>query len=127
MPKTFDESLLGFSSGPKGSTKSADVNYEVDNNVIIGAFTEVLYPGEGITVRLTLPDQYFKNTGYNFGISLDFDTIYPFLVIIIFLICFQQWLQLYFQLYVAYLIVDFLKNFMMEKLKYLNYYLHCFL
>ena len=90
MPKAFDESLLGFSSGPKGSAKSANVNYEVDNNVIIGAFTEVLYPGEGITVRLTLPDQYFKNAGYNFGISLEFDTIYPFLVIIISLICVLQ-------------------------------------
>lgn len=90
MPKDFDESLLGFSTGPKGSTKSANVNYEVDNNVIIGAFTEVLYPGDGITVRLTLPDQYFKNTDSNFGINLEFDTIYPFLVIIISLICVLQ-------------------------------------
>ena len=59
MPKSFDESLLGFSSGYTGSTDSYNVIYTVDGNTINGSTLGVLAPGEALTVRLTLPEGYF--------------------------------------------------------------------
>lgn len=59
MPKQFDESLLGFSSGYKGSTNSLNVTYSVDKNVITGYINEQLDENQALTVRLTLPEGYF--------------------------------------------------------------------
>ncbi len=59
MPKEFDESKLGFSSGKKGSTDSSNITYNVDGNVITGKYNGVLNAGEALTVRLELPDGYF--------------------------------------------------------------------
>ncbi len=80
MPKTFDKSLLGFSSGYEGSTNNIDVQYNVDGNVISGYLTDVLRAGEAFTIRLTLPEGYFV------GASSNID-IYSIVVIIICLIC----------------------------------------
>ena len=63
MPKSFDKSLLGFSSGFKGSIVSLNVNYSVDGNVISGTINNTLLAGQGLTVRLTLPDGYFVGAG----------------------------------------------------------------
>lgn len=59
MPKTFDKSQLGFSSGPKGSTNSSNIYYNVDENVIRGSVIGSLEKEEGLTIRLTLPEGYF--------------------------------------------------------------------
>lgn len=59
MPKSFDESLLGFSSGYTGSTDSYNVIYTVDGNTINGSTLGALDSGEALTVRLTLPEGYF--------------------------------------------------------------------
>lgn len=59
MPKAFDKAALGFSHGYPGSTNSAGITYEVDGNVISGRYAGVLNAGEGLTVRLQLPDGYF--------------------------------------------------------------------
>jgi uncharacterized membrane protein len=76
MPKEFDESSLGFSSGSTGSTNSSNVSYTVKGNVISGSYTGKLYAGQALTVRLTLPEGYFVGASSN----IDF---YPILVIVL--------------------------------------------
>lgn len=68
MPKSFDKSLLGFSRGSFGSSNSSNINYEVDGNVITGYYDGTLSAGQGLTVRLTLPEGYFVRFGFNFDI-----------------------------------------------------------
>ena len=67
MPKAFDELLLGFSSGIKGSTNSYNVLSNVNGKTITGYFLGTLNEGEALTVRLTLPEGYFK--GNNFKVD----------------------------------------------------------
>lgn len=62
MPKEFDQSLLGFFSGRRGSTNSANISYEVNGNVITGEYYGTINPGEALTVRLQLPEGYFVGT-----------------------------------------------------------------
>ncbi|WP_455544425.1 DUF2207 domain-containing protein [Intestinibacter sp.] len=59
MPKEFDDTLLGFSSGTTGSTAS-NIIYTVEGRTISGETTTVLHPYEAATIRLTLPEGYFK-------------------------------------------------------------------
>ena len=80
MPKSFDKSLLGFSSGGVGSTNSLNVTYSVNENTIKGSTIGTLKAGQGLTVRLTLPEGYFV------GASSNIDT-YSIVVIIISLAC----------------------------------------
>lgn len=62
MPKEFDKSKIGFSSGVIGSTDSSNVEYSVDGNVIKGEYKGTLYENEALTIRLELPEGYFTNT-----------------------------------------------------------------
>ncbi len=64
MPKSFDKSLLGFSSGNVGDTNSSNVKYSVIGNTITGTVDTTLTPGQALTVRLTLPDEYFVGAGH---------------------------------------------------------------
>ena len=48
MPKEFDSSKLGFSSGAVGSTDSSNVNYEIEGNVISCIFKDMLLLDEVI-------------------------------------------------------------------------------
>lgn len=59
MPKEFDNSQLGFSSGYEGQTNGANVYYTISGNMITGKVDRTLLPGQGVTVRLTLPEGYF--------------------------------------------------------------------
>lgn len=59
MPKKFDEEKLGFSVGSAGSTDSEDVYYTVSGKKIEGGYYNMLEPGQGLTVRLELPEGYF--------------------------------------------------------------------
>lgn len=59
MPKEFDSSRLGFSSGAYGTAGTYNVNYTVDGNVISGSILSALSPYEALTVRLELDDGYF--------------------------------------------------------------------
>ena len=61
MPKEFDKSLLGFSSGSYGDTNNEAITYSVDGNTISGYLMTTLNEEEGLTVRLTLPEGYFQN------------------------------------------------------------------
>lgn len=61
MPKGFDESKLGMAYGIAGSVNTAGLDYTVDGTLITGGLDSdiILYPGDGLTVRLELPDGYF--------------------------------------------------------------------
>lgn len=88
MPKTFDESLLGFSSGYEGSTNSSNVEYTVNGNTITGNIKSPLLAGQGLTVRLTLPEGYFVGA----GVKIDTFSMYVIGVCVIFvLIAYIAW------------------------------------
>ena len=76
MPKSFDKSLLGFSSGFAGSTSSSNVSYNVNGNVITGNTIYGLEEGQALTIRLTLPENYF------IGASSNIDVFYIFVIIL---------------------------------------------
>lgn len=61
MPKAFDKSLLGMVYGKAGSVETEGLTYFVEGNQITGALDNdiVLRWGEGVTVRLELPEGYF--------------------------------------------------------------------
>ena len=59
MPKDFDSSKLGFSSGTKGSIDNSKVIYNVNGNKITGTYNDILDVGEALTVRCELPEGYF--------------------------------------------------------------------
>lgn len=60
MPKAFDAGQLGFSSGAYGTIGTKHIDYTVNGNQISGAYGTVLPEGEALTMRLTLPEGYFK-------------------------------------------------------------------
>lgn len=59
MPKEFDVSKLGFSYGEYGESNTDNISYDVDGNVITGSFDGTLLAGEGLNVRMELPEGYF--------------------------------------------------------------------
>jgi uncharacterized membrane protein YgcG len=59
MPKDFDESKIGFSSGDYGTEGNNNVKYEVNNNVISGSLLTSLDRYQALTVRIELDDGYF--------------------------------------------------------------------
>lgn len=62
MPKEFDQSLLGFSSGELYTEGTNAVAYDVDGLDISGTYLDTLWPGEAFTVRLSLPEGYFTGS-----------------------------------------------------------------
>ncbi len=62
MPKEFDATKLGFSSGKYGEVNNDLVSYEVNGNTISGVYNGTLGPHEALTVRLELPEGYFIKT-----------------------------------------------------------------
>ena len=83
MPKKFNPSSLGFSTGKEGTVGTNKVSYKVTGNVITGSVTDVLYSGEALTVRLTLPDKYFvgasSNIDYYYVLVILFSVISVFI------------------------------------------------
>lgn len=70
MPKSFDKTKLGFSSGYGTSTNSSNVNYTVTGNTINGSLRNKLYSAQALTVRLTLPEGYFVGASSNWDFSM---------------------------------------------------------
>ncbi len=68
MPKEFDANKLGFSYGEYGDSNTDNISYDVDGNVITGSFDGTLLAGEGLNVRMELPEGYFIRK--SFGSSL---------------------------------------------------------
>ena len=81
MPKEFDSSKLGFSSGTLGSTSNSNVKYSVNGNKISGSYNGILEVGEALTIRSELPDGYFVDAGLN----INFMDYIMFLIPILFL------------------------------------------
>ena len=59
MPKEFDNSSLGFSSGYYSTVDSSNVSFSVNGNEISGFTKNELLAGQALTIRLTLPEGYF--------------------------------------------------------------------
>ncbi len=82
MPKEFDATKLGFSKGTSGSTNNDGIKYSIDENVITGNYNGVLGVGEGLTVRLELPEGYFIRTQSIFE-YLKLEILIPIIALII--------------------------------------------
>ena len=65
MPKAFDSSNLGFSSGVYGSVDNTYVSYNINGNTITGTYNDLLPAYNALTVRLTLPEGYFVGAKNN--------------------------------------------------------------
>ena len=61
MPKEFDSRNMGIYAGLKGTSITDNVIYQVEDKLITGFYNRTLQPNEGITIRLELPENYFKN------------------------------------------------------------------
>ncbi len=81
MPKAFDASKIGFSSGYKGSTDNSKVKYNINENTITGSYDGILGIGEALTIRCELNEGYFVNA----GLSVNAMDYIIFLIPIIFL------------------------------------------
>lgn len=89
MPKEFDASSFGFSSGRYGYTDSDSVSYSVNGNTISGIYTDTLPAGNGLTVRLTLPDNYFvgaRNNNTDYYIIIGISLVIVFIAFILWLL-----------------------------------------
>lgn len=83
MPKEFDSSKLGFSSGTKGSTDNSKVKYNVSGNKITGSYNGILGVGEALTVRCELPEGYFVGAGLTFNLMNYIFYLVPILFLVI--------------------------------------------
>lgn len=90
MPKEFDHSKLGFSSGVKDSIDSSRIIYKIDGNTITGSYEGTLFPNEALTVRLTLPEGYFVGVRSNTGSMTIISLLLP---IVLAVISFLIWLK----------------------------------
>ncbi len=88
MPKDFDSSKLGFSSGNTGSTDNSNIKYSISNNVITGKYTNILEKNEALTVRCELPDGYFSKAKNTIDPIIYIEFIIPILFL---LISFHLW------------------------------------
>ena len=82
MPKEFDKTLLGFSSGYTGSTNSSNVIYAVSGNTITGGVNSMLTSGESLTIRLSLPEGYFVGAGH----KIDGFSIFTIIICLVFIL-----------------------------------------
>jgi hypothetical protein len=83
MPKEFDSSKLGFSSGATGSTDNSKVKYNVSGNKITGSYDGILGVGEALTVRCELDEGYFVGAGLSINIMDYFMILIPILFLVI--------------------------------------------
>ncbi|MDO4962736.1 MAG: DUF2207 domain-containing protein [bacterium] len=81
MPKEFDSSKLGFSSGRTGSTDNSKIKYNISGNKITGSYNDILNIGEALTIRCELPEAYFVGA----RLSINITDYLPILIPIIFL------------------------------------------
>lgn len=62
MPKEFDSNNIKILTGKNGLILSENIQYTVNENVIKGSVNKSILSGEKISVRIDLPEGYFKNT-----------------------------------------------------------------
>lgn len=83
MPKEFDETLLGFSTGEYGTAGTENIEFYTEGNEIRGRLTEELRPYEALTVRLELPEGYFYFNQTAHIIKLSLMVIIPLLCLFV--------------------------------------------
>ncbi len=83
MPKSFDKTKLGFSSGYRSTANSSNVTYTVKGNTIRGYIKDPLYSGQALTVRLTLPEGYFVGASNNLDYTMLFKIAISIICVII--------------------------------------------
>lgn len=88
MPKEFDSSKLGFSSGTKGSIDNSKIIYNVNGNKITGNYNGILDAGEALTVRCELPEGYFVDAKLDIN---KIDYIMFFIPIIFLVVSISLW------------------------------------
>ena len=81
LPKDFDKSKVGFSTGTYGTVGSNKVDFSIDGRTISGKILGYLNPREGLTLRIELPEGYFT---YKF----DFNYMALVLIFVPLLLCF---------------------------------------
>ncbi len=61
MPTNIDQEKFGLSYGYQGDTLYDGLKYQINDNMVAGNLDPsiVLQPGQGLTVRMELPDGYF--------------------------------------------------------------------
>lgn len=79
MPKDFDSSKLGFSSGEKGSTDNSKIKYNVSENKITGSYDGILGVNEALTVRCELDEGYFVGAGLSINVMDYIFFLFPIL------------------------------------------------
>lgn len=90
MPKEFDASQIGFSSGKFGSTNNDKVAYTVNGNKIMGSYEKGLSSYEALTIRCELPEGYFTAS----GLAIDLEQYWTIgIPILCFLIAFFLWVR----------------------------------
>ncbi len=91
MPKEFDSSKLGFSSGVTGSTDNSNVRYTVNGNTITGSYDGILGAGEALTVRCELPEGYFVGAGLTINYLNYITFIIPIILLIIAILLWRKY------------------------------------
>ena len=91
MPKEFEVSKLGFSSGKFGSISNNNIKYNVNGNTITGSYNNILEVGEALTIRCELPEGYFVNASFVPQILVYLMFIIPILSLIISLILWYKY------------------------------------
>jgi len=59
MPKEFDAKLINFTVGDEGSTNGDGVEYKINDDFSITGTSKDLNTGQGLTMRIELPQGYF--------------------------------------------------------------------
>lgn len=83
MPKKFDSSKLGFSSGMIGSTDNSKIKYNVSGNKITGSYNDILNIGEALTIRCELPEGYFVGAKLSINIMDYLIRLIPIIFLVI--------------------------------------------
>ena len=87
LPKEFDKTKLGFTSGKLNTIDTSNIEYSIDGKTIIGNLTKKLEPYEALTIRLELPEGYFINSN-----EINIFTILCFILPILFVfISWYKW------------------------------------
>lgn len=69
MPKEFDKSKMGFSTGKYGTAGTYGIDYSVDGTTITGYYNHYLNANEGLNARIELPEGYYKKQTLKIGFS----------------------------------------------------------
>ncbi len=68
LPKPFDAQKAEFTGGRYGGVDTGLVDWSASGSTISGRLTRPLSPGEGITLRVNLPDGYFVGVRTDLGL-----------------------------------------------------------